>query len=306
MKKKSLLCLLIFMLLSSCNNNNENLTILVPTGAPALAFYNHIDNVNFTSNNSPINIASSMTDNGSDIVVIDTIKGIDAINNGAPYKLAANITFGNFYLASTGNDDNVTLDKDDVIVSFGMGQTPQKVFELIYGNDFTNMSYVTNVSEAATCLISKKTLDKASDVDYVFIAQPVLTNALSKNKDASIYANIQEEYTRITGKSLIQAGLFIKDSVSKNDSKAFLEDLNKDIDELLANPSLLDKYSENEEITNKFTTLYGINSTLAKKTIENNNVIGLGFKYACDNKENINEFISLFNLTIKDEDIYQK
>ena len=305
MKKKSLLYLLSFMLLSSCNNN-ENLTILVPTGAPALAFYNHIDNVNFTSNNSPINIASSMTDNGSDIVVIDTIKGIDAINNGAPYKLAANITFGNFYLASTGNDDNATLDKDDVIVSFGMGQTPQKVFELIYGNDFTNMSYVTNVSEAATCLISKKTLDKASDVDYVFIAQPVLTNALSKNKDASIYANIQEEYNRITGKSLIQAGLFIKDSVSKNDSKAFLEDLNKNIDELLANPSLLDKYSENEEITNKFTSLYGINSTLAKKTIENNNVIGLGFKYACDNKENINEFISLFNLTIEDEDIYQK
>jgi len=305
MKKKSLLCLLSFMLLASCNNN-ENLTILVPTGAPSLAFYNHFDNVNFTSNNSPINIASSMTNNGSDIVVIDTIKGIDAINNGAPYKLAANITFGNFYLAGTGNDDNATLDKDDVIVSFGMGQTPQKVFELIYGNDFTNMSYVTNVSEAATCLISKKTLDKASDVDYVFIAQPVLTNALSKNKDASIYANIQEEYTRITGKSLIQAGLFIKDSVSKNDSKAFLEDLNEDIDELLANPSLLDKYSENEEITNKFTTLYGINSTLAKKTIENNNVIGLGFKYACDNKENINEFISLFNLTIKDEDIYQK
>ena len=305
MKKKSLLCLLSFMLLASCNNS-ENLTILVPTGAPALAFYNHIDNANLTSNNSPINIASSMTDNGSDIVVIDTIKGIDAINNGAPYKLAANLTFGNFYLAGTGNDDNATLDKDDVIVSFGMGQTPQKVFELIYGNDFTNMSYVTNVSEAATCLISKKTLDKASDVDYVFIAQPVLTNALSKNKDASIYANIQEEYTRITGKSLIQAGLFIKDSVSKNDSKAFLEDLNKDIDELLANPSLLDKYSENEEITNKFTSLYGINSTLAKKTIENNNVIGLGFKYACDNKENINEFISLFNLTIKDENIYQK
>lgn len=305
MKKKSLLCLLSFMLLSSCNNN-ENLTILVPTGAPALAFYNHIDNVNFTSNNAPINIASSMTNNGSDIVVIDTIKGIDAINNGAPYKLAANITFGNFYLASTGNDDNATLDKDDVIVSFGMGQTPQKVFELIYGNDFPNMNYVTNVSEAATCLISKKTLDKASNVDYVFIAQPVLTNALSKNKDASIYANIQEEYTRITGKSLIQAGLFIKDSVSKNDSKAFLENLNEDIDELLANPSLLDKYSENEEITNKFTALYGINSSLAKKTIENNNVIGLGFKYACDNKENINEFISLFNLTIKDEDIYQK
>ena len=102
MKKKSLLCLLSFMLLASCNNS-ENLTILVPTGAPSLAFYNHIDNVNLTSNNSPINIASSMTDNGNDIVVIDTIKGIDAINNGAPYKLAANLTFGNFYLASTGN-----------------------------------------------------------------------------------------------------------------------------------------------------------------------------------------------------------
>ena len=214
MKKKNLLCLLSVLAFTSCNNT-QDLTILVPTGAPSLAFYNYIDDVNFTSNNSPVNIASSMTKNGSDIIVIDTIKGIDAINNGAPYKLASILTFGNFYLVNTGNDTNNILDKDDTIILFGKNQTPDKMFSLIYGNDYSDVNYVSNVSEAATCLISKKTLDLSKDVDYVFVAQPALTNALNKNNEATIYANIQEEYKKITNNQLIQAGLFIKEDVSK-------------------------------------------------------------------------------------------
>lgn len=303
MKIKSLL-LSTLLLCCSCNQTNENITILTPTGAPALAFYNYLESDSFESNSTPLNIVSSMTEKGSDIVVIDTIKGVQTINNGAPYKLAATITFGNFYIASTGNDDNNTMDKEDEIVIFGKGQTPDKVFNLIYGSDY-NLNYVASVQEANKCLVSGKTLDLEKEVDYVFIAQPVLTNALEKNQNASIYANIQEEYKKVTGKGLIQASVFVKDSLSKNDTKNFLKSLNNDINDLLEDPNLLNEATKsmNQQI---ISTKLGVATPLAIKTLNNNNSIGLGFKYACENKEDINNFISLFNLEINDEKIYQK
>lgn len=304
--KKSLFTILPMLLIaSSCKVNTEDLTILTPTGAPAVAFYNHYYNENYVTNSSPINIVSSMTDNGSDIVVIDTIKGIDAIKNGSPYKLAANITFGNFYIASTGNDDNETMDKDDVIVSFGRGQTPQKVFELIYGTDYTNIEYVENVSQAAKCLQTKQTIDQSKNVDYVFVAEPVLTQSLKVNTDSKVYANIQEKYTEKTNKGLIQAGVFVKNSTDKNKVNKFLEDLNNDISNLLADSEVLTNTLKDVD-NEAYVAKYGIGMPIAKQTISNNNKIGLGFKYASENKDNIKEFCKLFNLEVNDEEIYKK
>lgn len=304
MKQKFLLTLSMLLLATSCNNNNDNLTILTPTGAPSLAFYNYYNDDNYQTNSTPINIVSQMTENGDDIIVIDTIKGIQTINEGAPYKLACNITFGNFYIASTGNDDNNIMDKDDEIVIFGKNQTPDKIFNLLYGSDY-NITYVPAVSDASKCLISGKTLDLKKDVDYVFIAQPVLTNALNNNKKASIYQNIQELYTQKTQKELIQAGLFVKNGTSKRQINKFLDNLENDITVLLENPSILNEKTKDIDET-LLTNKIGIKTALAIKTIENNNSIGLGFKMASDNKDNINEFIALFNLTIDNESIYQK
>ncbi|MCI5745243.1 MAG: hypothetical protein MR270_03060 [Erysipelotrichaceae bacterium] len=300
MRKKLAFISLLLSSLVSCSSN-DNLTILCPTGAPSIAFYDHLNDDNFITNSSPANIVSSMTNSGSDIVIIDTIKGVDAIKNNAPYKLACNLTFGNFYLASTGHDDNNQLDNDDVIINFGMGQTPQKVFELIYGTSFNNISYVGNVSMAAKCLQSKKTLDGKDDVDYVFIAQPVLTQALNNNKDAFIYANIQEEYKKITNKEMIQAGLFVKNNASKKAINNFLKDLDTKINSLLNDATILNDIADVEAFINK----YSINPTIAYQCINNGNSLGLGFSYAKDNFDNISSFLSIFNITLKDEYIYE-
>ena len=201
MKKKYLLLSLIC--LTSCNVDHSTLKIVYPTGAPALAFYNNVENANFETNSTPSNIVSMMNGNSNyDIVVIDTVSGIKAINNGANFKLAATLTFGNFYLAATGNDENSTLDKDDVVILFGQNQTPDLLFNKIYGEGY-NVEYVTNVQDAAKCLASGKNMITKSTVDYVFIAQPALYTILN-NEDsptygnASVYANIQEEYKKIT------------------------------------------------------------------------------------------------------------
>lgn len=305
MNKKILGLMVLMLPLTSCNNNSSaDLTILTPSGAPALAFYNHYNNQNYVTNSDAQNIISSMTKNGSDIVVVDTISGMDAINNGSPYKLAANLTFGNFYIASTGHDDNNTMDKDDVIISFSNTKTPKAIFEYIYGSDY-NVTYVANPQQAAKCLQSKKTLDNLTDVDYVFIAEPVLTQSLSLNQDASIYANIQELYQEKSGQNMIQAGLFVKNGTDKKSVSDFLSTLNNDVDALIADSEILTSIFEN--VSNEdFQSKYGVGLPMAKKTIKNNNSIGLGFKYAVDNVDNIKSFCNLFNVSVDDENIYQK
>ena len=307
MKKKYLLLSLIC--LTSCNVDHSTLKIVCPTGAPALAFYNNVENANFETNSTPSNIVSMMNGNSNyDIVVIDTVSGIKAINNGANFKLAATLTFGNFYLAATGNDENSTLDKDDVVILFGQNQTPDLLFNKIYGEGY-NVEYVTNVQDAAKCLASGKNMITKSTVDYVFIAQPALYTILN-NKDAltygnaSVYANIQEEYKKITNYDLVQASLFVNVNSDSKMVDSFLKDLEKDINNLLENPSLLsDKIDfTSQELSSK----YGVNFKACEQLLNDDNAIGLGYKKAIDNKENIDNFISLFNLGTTNEEIYYK
>lgn len=327
--KKKFFTILLAVLLISCSNANSQITsstdsskennsseetstttnydpinVLCPTGAPSLAFYNHLMDNNFTTNSNPANIVSSMTKNGTDLVVIDLLKGIQAINNGAPYKLASCLTFGNFYIASTGNDNNETMDKNDNIVIFGKGQTPDYLFKYLYGEDYTNIEYVDNVQAAAKCLISGKNADMSKDVAYVFIAQPVLLQAMSQNEKVKVYANIQELYYEKSQSSMFQAGLFVKNDLVNKDVKTYLSTLENDVNLLLGKDNeTLNKINSYDD--DAFTNKYGVKKQIVAKTIDKN-LMGLGFKYVSEVKNDVNKFLKIFNLEIKDESIYQK
>lgn len=289
---------------SSTVANYDPISVLCPTGAPSLAFYNHLDDNNFTTNSNPANIVSSMTKNGTDLVVIDLLKGVQAINNGAPYKLASCLTFGNFYIASTGNDTNETMDKDDNIIIFGKGQTPDYLFKYLYGEDYTNIEYVDNVQAAAKCLISGKNADMSKDVSYVFIAQPVLLQAMSQNEKVKVYANIQDLYYEKSQSSMFQAGLFVKNDLVNKDVNTYLSTLESDVNLLLGKDSeTLNKINSYDD--DAFTNKYGVKKQIVEKTIDKN-LMGLGFKYVSEVKNDVNKFLKIFNLEIKDENIYQK
>lgn len=316
MKKRYLLLSLV--LLSSCSPkvDTSNLKIVTPTGAPAFAFYNHANSSNFETNSTPSNIVAMMNDKSDkDIVVIDTVTGIRAIQKGAPYLLASNITLGNFYIASTGNDDNKVMDEDDKIVLFGENQTPDLVFHYIYGDVFDkNIEYVTNVQDAAKCLASGKNLVTGSSIDYVFVAQPVLYTILN-NKNAAtyskagIYENIQDKYKEKSDNlSLIQASVFVKKSDDSEYNKtinAFLKNLKSDITSVISNTNLMDNTIGKLE-TEVATSLYGTNYQMVKKVIEDENSLGLGYIKAIDNKKAIDNFISLFGMDETNEEIYFK
>ncbi len=285
--------------LAGCTKDKANeLTIISPTGAPAVAFYNHATNDNYTTNGTPANILSGMTKNGKDIVVIDTLSGLKAIKDAeAPYQIFATITFGNFYLVGTGNDDNQTIDQDDNIVLFGQNQTPDKLFQLLYPN-FTNISYVTNVQESGKCLCSGKTTNGAEDVDYVFVAEPIMTNILT-NQECNTYMktniiDIQEKYKEATqDKLLTQASMFVKKGIDAKQLETFATNLKNDIEAGINNPDLI--FQGMSKLTDQEAAAkFGIGAQMAKLVMSYGNRLGLGFEYAIDIKEDIDAFIALF------------
>ena len=306
MKKKLLSAILLIIGLSSCANKNE-LNILVPTGAPSFAFYNYVDSPCLETNSSPKNIIPFLNSNSEkDIVVIDTVSGIQAINKTKSFKIAATITFGNFYLASTGNDDNNKLDVGDNIVLFGKDQNPDLIFHYLYGNQFdSNIEYVSAASDSAKCLITGKNSITGSAIDYVFLAQPALYNALNKNQKASLYEDIQKLYKEKTGVEMIQASLFVNNNTNKTKISQFLSSLEKDINDALVNPTLIETKLNNISIEEQ-NSIFGSTGETVKKITENNNQLGLGYKSAYENKKGIDTFLKLFNIEETNEEIYFK
>lgn len=309
---KKIILVLILILICGCQNNIDinEISTVCPSGAPSLALYN-------TDNFNTADAASILPElkgkNGSDVIIIDTINGIKALNAGSDYKLAATITFGNFYIASTGYDENGVMEDGDYIVLFSKDATPDLIFHYLYGNEYdSNIHYVNAVSDASACLIKginitddEKQLDEPY-VDYVMIAEPALTASLAQNKNASIYKNIQEEYKNKTNDlSMIQASVFVSNKIDKEIVSEYLNKLENDINNLLANPELFAQ-TNSQYSDEQIKEIFGIpNVNIATKVLKNNS-IGLGYIIAYDNKQAIDEYISIFGLDKTNEEIYFK
>jgi hypothetical protein len=320
--KKILSILLILALFCGCASKQEEVVdedvdlsstkILCPAGAPALAFYKEAANENFSTGDASSILPELKGSGDVDIIVIDTVNGIKALNAGANYKLAATLTFGNFYIVSTGHDDDGVMDADDYIVVFSQGATPDLVFHYLYGDQYdAGIHYVQAVSDASVCAIKginiaddSHSADEDPYVDYVMIAEPALSAAMSKNENLSVYANVQDLYAeKSNGLSMIQASVFVSNNYAYG--KEFLSQLESDINEVLANPDLFSSAISDAGLgDDEFKDLFGVaNVNLATKVLTSNS-IGLGFKMAYDNKEAIDNFVSLFDLGTTSEEIY--
>lgn len=305
MKKVVFSLLSIFLLICGCNDTNKNnkeLKIIAPSGAPSIAFYKYINDDNFITNSLPSNIQASMVNGEYDVAILDVVGGINIINKGASYLLTSVITFGNFYLLSLGNDENETIDEEDIIVSFGQNTTP----DLIYKSLFPDISidyYVNGVSEASSVAISGLIDNKT--VNYVFIAQPVMQKVLQTNENTFIYADIKELFEeKYQTDGIPQAGVFIKKSLiesNKEDITNFLSSLKDDIDNVTINPDLLLDLDNS-----KFSEKIGIPTELANQVLKNNNGINLGFKDASSYLDDLNIYFEILGLNEIKEDVIMK
>lgn len=144
------------------------------------------------------------------------------------YNYVGLITGGNVYVVATGHDANKTIDENDRIVSFGSGSIFTSVFKAAYGYKGA-IAEVADTATAAT--VAATGLNGGEAVDYVLVAEPVLTMQIAQNKikKENVLASLSDkwlEYTKEKGYNggkgysfYPQAGLFISKALEKDTSK---------------------------------------------------------------------------------------
>lgn len=280
--------------------------IVVPTGAPAIAMAGFAMTENFETVTDPSTIVPMMASGQVDIAVLPTNVGATAITvKQVPFKILCTITFGNFYLASTGHDDDGVMDADDYIVSFQQGAVPDKIFHYVHGDEYDNaMHYVSGAAEAAKCLKTGKNMaDDNKEVDYVLLAEPALTNVLKTTPSASVYEDLQSKYKEKSGGLLLpQASVFVKSSLDQEKvMEGVYGTLNETIDKMVEDTSVMTTLMK---LVSDPEVVFGVKPEIAAEVTQNGNKMGLGLKLASTIKDDINNFLKIFGVSeLKDENI---
>ncbi len=331
MKKITTLSLILLISLTSCNNTNIsklNFKILSPSGAPSICYTPFIkeskDNIDIVD---PSSIVSKINSKDYDVFIFDLINAAKIIkNNNLDYKLVNVLTIGNCYVVATGNDNDKTISSDDKIVSFGTSSTFTKIFEKIHN---VKVNYeVSGVN--LTPSIIKTGKYNGEDIDYVLVAEPVLTNIFSsKTEDDKYYLqeNLTSSWSSYSKKEglndlkgyngFIQAGLFISSKLEKDEYKDdvnyFLDNIKKTVLDIKDNNASSTLASINEYVSSSlieedyFGVNYSILNTVLNSSTNPNNISNaFGFNWG---EFDVNKFIkesALDGISELDSSIFSK
>ena len=278
------------------------LKVAAPAGSPAIALFAHISE-STVEINAAENVQGYMTDAADkDMVILPTNYGVNAIvNKGVGFKLAATVTFGNFFLLSTGADADNTLNEGDKVLAFQQNGVAGKLFNYLYGDKNLTVTYAADAKAVKDAVL---TGGDSFDYDYVMLAQPVVNAILSKKTSYAMYSSLQEDYkTKTGGKEITQASIFVKNTADVTKAKKALATIKSDIEQLLDNhQEIIDqtKNIEEEVISAKFTAT----AQAVKGLLDNGNQLGIGYKDAFENKANIDAFLATLGMGATSEEIY--
>lgn len=310
--KKSLLFIPIVALLTSCGGSDPalretSLKIISPTGAPAVSMYNFVKGLE-TVLKPQEQLIPEFGNDKYDIIVAPAKGGLTKIVKAhANYQMAATVTFGNFALVATGNDQDGVLNAGDNVLFFQPEDIPGAVFNYLYGDLGLNTYSVDAVNLTAGALNTGKIKIAEEDItlDYVFSAEPLITNL---NKSTSVVSRASDAFTRKSGgKRIIQAAVFVKKSTDKAKIDEFLSLLQSDISKGIVDAN---------EFVNTFNLfgstleqehMFGVNATTVYNSMKDYNGLGLGYLRAKDAQEEIRYFINDIlksNLDLNEEVYY--
>ena len=217
MKKLFLIILTIlsFGVLSGCKK--EEIKVIVPAGAPALAQVYIENDPNLRLKELSIDrvdgadpLVAAFTSGSHDIIFAPINLGVKMYNAGMDYVFLGTVVFGNYYFATTGNEE-LTLESlsNRKIVLFGKNQVAGIMAEYILNaNNLLNMEniiYVNSVSEAQAELVKDNSV-------VILTAEPSLS--VLRTKVANVKSvSLLDEYGNT---KYPQAGVFVKKDLSKN------------------------------------------------------------------------------------------
>ena len=278
-------------------NYELDLSVVAPTGAPAVAMYSFVGELNgrlTTSSNPAVGVIPMFQSQEYDVIVAPTDSGLNQIMNlGAKYKIAATITFGNFFVVSFGRDADETLNAGDKIIIFQENGIPGKTFKYLYGDLNLSITTVANASDTKQIIENNGVYDGLS-YDYILTAEPVMS---STNKTA--FLSIKDEFAAKTGgKLLTQASIFVKNGLDSTKVDKFLFAVKDNIEAGLANPAIIQSAIEQVGSAQQQQGAFGVPGAMAKK-VSLNNGFGFGYASAYEIREDIKTIIKIVDPSVK-------
>ena len=192
----------------------EPVSILCPTGAPALAImgaYGLEDvTIDYVEGTDVLTAELSKEDSQYDIIVAPTNLGAKLYTKNPAYNLEAVLTWGNLYLVGPEGTD--VKSADITIGAFGEGAVPGLVFNNVAKSEnlSPNVTFFGSVQEAQQNLLGGK-------VDVALLAQPVATATIAKakelDKNLTVLMNLQTAFAKAQGLETVgypQASMFVK------------------------------------------------------------------------------------------------
>lgn len=201
------------LLMVGCiDDSSKKVSVIVPTGTPSLGIANVLNDktlvdANIVSGSDPL--IAAFTNASYDVVVAPVNLGAKLYNSNEnfSYILYKTIVWGNYYLVSNEEIENLENLEGKTVLVFGMNSTPDVVLRTLISakNINVNLEYVDDVTTANSYLLSGK-------ADIIVSAEPSLTK-ISANKNFYIL-DLQKQWQQLTGRySLPQAGIFIKKNI---------------------------------------------------------------------------------------------
>lgn len=263
MKRTFLLLFLAGILFQGFTASNKEIpegsiiNVAVPDGAPAISIsklaYDNKEFAKGTTTNyqvvkSPSLMAEKLISGEADIAIVPTNLAAVLSKKGVDVKLAGAVVWGVLYLITSEDIESWEDLKGKEIFMLGRGLTPDVTLRYILKNNGIDpetdvtFRYVESGMELAPAFIMGKST-------VTIMPEPMLTKVLSKKKDTKIFADIQEEWKKLSpsNKSYPQASLVISGKLLEENPeyvKNFIAEFAAGISWINENPTEAGQYTE--------------------------------------------------------------
>ncbi len=315
-KKRIIITLIVLIIIASCTlgltllskedsqfiKGNEqkhyNISIASPSGVAALSFAGTLVDQEFTVDYHIAEDTNSLMNEfvtaEQDLIIAPINLGLSQIKNTDNYRLLGIVSWGNYHIVG-----NTRRYKN--IEAFGEELIPGKVLELVH--DLIGSKIVINYHETSSEVASQM-LEKGDHVGLM--QEPMLTKirgSYENNAEGDELVEIfdlQNLYEEQTGFDNYPVNaIFVKDEIMHCDFTGvieFISHLDNSIQSFNANSSKI------TSLPIDFETLGFVNPELLSEVYPR---LALKFVYANECVEEINELLSLFDLTLTN-DLYVK
>lgn len=285
-------CSFLALGLAACSNtdtSNEPISILCPTGAPALSLLGTWDlenvSVEYVDGSDILTSELAKEDGEYDIIVAPTNVGAKVYGESESYNLEAVLTWGNLYLVGQEGTDLSTAS----IAAFGQNAVPGLVFNQVE-NPSLNVTWYSSVQEAQQALLTNQQ-------QVALLAQPVAAATIAKakenGKEMTVLQDLQklwQEKTNSEDAGYPQASLFVK-SGEEEKVEAVLDAVEEYIEEA-------DEKTLTSTIDDIGAEVLGVpNTQIAVKTWNAQNI---RYVQGNDAKEDIEDFLTVFHMELPD------